>query len=104
MLTRFLHPREILKDELAKTRVNPTSFARQIDVPSNRISPDHLMQTFRTLRRRSPIRPLGRSRASILVEPPGPIRSRRHRPAYRGGRTRTAGRPSDALASARNCE
>ena len=35
---RAVHPGEILKDELAEFGVTPTEFARQIDVPPNRIS------------------------------------------------------------------
>lgn len=35
MLMRAVHPGEILKDELD---ITPTEFARQIDVPPNRIS------------------------------------------------------------------
>ena len=38
MLKRVVHPGEILKDELTEMSVTPTSFARQIDVPPNRIS------------------------------------------------------------------
>ncbi len=38
MLSRVLHPGEILKDELAELGVTPTTLARQIDVPANRIS------------------------------------------------------------------
>ena len=38
MLKRVVHPGEILKDELTKMGVTPTSFARQIDVQPNRIS------------------------------------------------------------------
>ena len=38
MLKRVVHPGEILKDELAELGVTPTTFARQIDVPPNRIS------------------------------------------------------------------
>ena len=38
MLKRVVHPGEILKDELETRGVSPTSFARQIDVPPNRIS------------------------------------------------------------------
>ena len=38
MLKRALHPGEILKDELEERGVSPASFARQIDVPANRIS------------------------------------------------------------------
>ena len=38
MLKRAIHPGRILKDELAELGVTPTEFARQIDVPANRIS------------------------------------------------------------------
>ena len=38
MLKRVVHPGEILKGELAELGVIPTTFARQIDVPPNRIS------------------------------------------------------------------
>ena len=38
MLKRVVHPGEILKDELEEMGVSPTAFARQIDVPPNRIS------------------------------------------------------------------
>ena len=38
MLKRAVHPGEILKDELEERGVSPASFARQIDVPGNRIS------------------------------------------------------------------
>ena len=38
MLKRVVHPGEILRDELAELGVSPTAFARQIDVPPNRIS------------------------------------------------------------------
>ena len=38
MLKRAVHPGEILKDELEERGVSPASFARQIDVPANRIS------------------------------------------------------------------
>ena len=38
MFKRAVHPGEILKDELAELGVTPTSFARQIAVPPNRIS------------------------------------------------------------------
>ena len=33
-----VHPGEILKEELAEFGITPTSFARQIDVPPNRVS------------------------------------------------------------------
>ena len=38
MFRRAVHPGEILKDELAEFDVTPTEFARQIDVPANRVS------------------------------------------------------------------
>ena len=38
MLRRVVHPGEILRDELAELGVSPTTFARQIDVPPNRVS------------------------------------------------------------------
>ena len=38
MFKRAVHPGEILKDELAEFGITPTSFARQINVPPNRVS------------------------------------------------------------------
>ena len=38
MFRRVVHPGVVLKDELAEFGVTPTEFARQIDVPPNRIS------------------------------------------------------------------
>ena len=38
MFMRAVHPGEILKEELGDLEVTPTEFARQIDVPANRIS------------------------------------------------------------------
>ncbi len=38
MLMRAVHPGEILEDELDELGVTPTEFARQIDVPPNRVS------------------------------------------------------------------
>ena len=38
MFKRAVHPGEILKDELAELGVTPTSFARHIGVPPNRVS------------------------------------------------------------------
>ena len=38
MLKRVVHPGEILKDELEELGVTAATFARQIDVPPNRIS------------------------------------------------------------------
>ncbi len=38
MFKRAVHPGQILKDELGELGVTPTEFARQIDVPPNRVS------------------------------------------------------------------
>ncbi len=38
MLKRAVHPGEVLKDELVEHGITPTAFARQINVPPNRIS------------------------------------------------------------------
>jgi addiction module HigA family antidote len=38
MFKRAVHPGVILKDELDAIGVSPTEFARQIDVPPNRVS------------------------------------------------------------------
>ena len=38
MLKRVVHPGEILRDELAELGVSQTEFARQINVPPNRVS------------------------------------------------------------------
>ncbi len=38
MRLRVVHPGEILRDELAELGVSPTTFARQIGVPPNRVS------------------------------------------------------------------
>ena len=38
MFKRAVHPGVILKDELKELGVSPTEFARQIDVPPNRVS------------------------------------------------------------------
>ena len=38
MFKRAVHPGEILRDELAEMGTSPTEFARQIEVPPNRIS------------------------------------------------------------------
>ena len=37
MFKRTVHPGEVLKDELRELGVTPTEFARQIDVPPNRV-------------------------------------------------------------------
>ena len=38
MLQRAVHPGDVLRDELEERGVSPASFAKQIDVPPNRIS------------------------------------------------------------------
>lgn len=38
MFMRAVHPGAVLKDELEELRITPTEFARQIDVPANRVS------------------------------------------------------------------
>ena len=38
MFRRTVHPGEILKDELGELGITLTEFARQIDVPANRVS------------------------------------------------------------------
>ncbi|MGH7155821.1 MAG: HigA family addiction module antitoxin [Acetobacteraceae bacterium] len=38
MFKRAVHPGVLLKDELDELNVTPTEFARQIEVPANRIS------------------------------------------------------------------
>jgi addiction module HigA family antidote len=38
MFKRAVHPGGILKDELDELGITPTEFARQIDVPPNRVS------------------------------------------------------------------
>jgi addiction module HigA family antidote len=38
MLKRAVHPGLVLKEELAEIGITPTEFARQIDVPPNRVS------------------------------------------------------------------
>ena len=38
MFKRAVHPGEVLRNELAEFGITPTAFARQIDVPPNRIS------------------------------------------------------------------
>ena len=38
MFRRAVHPGEILKDELDELGVSQTTFAREIDVPPNRVS------------------------------------------------------------------
>ena len=38
MFMRAVHPGVVLKDELEELGITPTEFARQIDVPANRVS------------------------------------------------------------------
>jgi len=38
MFMRAVHPGQVLKDELEELGITPTEFARQIEVPPNRVS------------------------------------------------------------------
>ena len=38
MFMRAVHPGAVLKEELEELGITPTEFARQIDVPANRVS------------------------------------------------------------------
>ena len=38
MFMRAIHPGVVLKEELVELGISPTEFARQIDVPANRVS------------------------------------------------------------------
>ncbi len=38
MFRRIVHPGEVLEEELAELGVTPTAFARQVEVPPNRVS------------------------------------------------------------------
>lgn len=38
MFMRAVHPGEVLKEELEEAGLTPTEFARQIEVPANRVS------------------------------------------------------------------
>ena len=38
MFKRVVHPGEVLRDELTEFGITPTAFARQINVPPNRVS------------------------------------------------------------------
>lgn len=38
MFMRAVHPGAVLKDELEELGITPTEFARQIEVPANRVS------------------------------------------------------------------
>ena len=61
MLKRVVHPGEILRDELAEMGVTPTAFARQIEVPPNRVS-----QIIAGKRAVTAIRPYGLGTGSVL--------------------------------------
>ena len=84
-----VHPGEVLKDELEEMGVTPTAFARQINVPPNRIG--QIIAGKRSVTgdtvpsyNRFSLRFghwFGDSRASILAEPSGTVRSGRRRPA-----------------------
>ena len=70
---RAVHPGLILKDDLAELEVTPTDFARQIDVPPNRIS--QIIAGKRTVTGDTALR-LGHwfgVDPAILAEPPGAV-------------------------------
>lgn len=63
---RAVHPGEVLKDELDELGVTPTEFARQIDVPPNRIS--QIIAGKRDRRHRAALWALVRRRAAVLAQ------------------------------------
>ena len=74
MFRRAVHPGQILRDELAELGVNQTSFARQINVPPNRIS--QIIAGKRSVTGDTALR-LGHwfgSRSPILAEPTDAVR------------------------------
>ena len=83
MLKRVVHPGEILRDELAEFGVSPTVFARQIDVPPNRVS--QIIAGKRSVTGDTALRfgALVRGRPPILAEPPDTVRPRRRSAAGR---------------------
>ena len=68
MFRRAVHPGEVLKDELEEFGVTPTEFARQIDVPANRVSQIILGKRSVTGDFRFAVRPLVRRRPPVLAE------------------------------------
>ena len=89
---RAVHPGLILKDELAELEITPTEFARQIDVPPNRISQIIAGKALRHGRHRFAVRALVRRRSAILAEPPGAVRPRTGRREVRRSGQRVAHR------------
>ena len=89
---RAVHPGLILKDELAELEIKPTEFARQIDVPPNRISQIIAGKALCDGRHRLAVRALVRRRSAILAEPPGAVRPRAGRREVRRSGQRVAHR------------
>jgi plasmid maintenance system antidote protein VapI len=72
MFNQVVHPGGVLKDELDELRITPTEFARQIDVPANRIRP--IIADKRSIRRHGvAAQPLARHRSAVLAKPSGAI-------------------------------
>ena len=74
MFMRAVHPGEVLKGELEELEITPTEFARQIDVPPNRVS--QIIAGKRSVTGDTALR-FGhwfRQRSSVLAQPSGPIR------------------------------
>ena len=67
MFMRSVHPGEILKDELEELGVTQAAFARQIDVPPNRISQIIAREEVGYGGHGVAVRALVRGRASILA-------------------------------------
>ena len=73
MFKRAVHPGKVLKDELEEMGVTPTAFARQINVPPNRVSQIIAGKRSVAGRHGLAVWTLGRGRASILAEPSGTV-------------------------------
>ena len=73
MFSRSVHPGEILKDELEEFGVSQAAFARQIDVPPNRVS--QIIAGKRSVTGDTALRvwALVWGRASILAKSPKPV-------------------------------
>ena len=74
MLKRAVHPGRILQDELAELGVTPTEFARQIDVPANRVG--QIINGKRSITGDITLRfgHLARCRAAALARPASALR------------------------------
>ena len=73
MFMRSVHPGEILKDELEEFGVSQAAFARQIDVPPNRVSQIIAGKRVGDGGHGVAVRALVRGRASVLAKSPKPV-------------------------------